>query len=135
LPYCLENNITVLAYSSMAQGLLTGKFGQDHQFAKGDHRFRNKLFQPENYERVQKALEKLRPIANANTITLGQLALAWMISRPGTCAIAGARNAEQAVQNAAATDVRLSEQDLAAIDEIGKTVTDPLDDDPVMWEW
>jgi aryl-alcohol dehydrogenase-like predicted oxidoreductase len=135
LPYCLENNITVLAYSSMAQGLLTGKFGPDHQFAKGDHRFRNKLFQPANYARVQAALEKLRPIADANNITLGQLALAWMISRPEICAIAGARNAEQAVQNAAAANVQLFEQDLAAVDEIGKTVTDPLDDDPVMWEW
>ena len=135
LPYCFENSITVLAYSSMAQGLLTGKFGLDHQFAKGDHRFRNKLFQPENYARVQAALEELRPIADANNITLGQLALAWMISRPGICAIAGARNAEQAVQNAAAANVQLFEQDLAAVDEIGKTVTDPLDDDPVMWEW
>jgi aryl-alcohol dehydrogenase-like predicted oxidoreductase len=135
MPFCLENNITLLAYSSMAQGLLTGKFGPDHVFAKGDHRFRNKLFEPENYKRVQKALEDLRPIAQANTITLGQLALAWIISRPGTCAIAGARNAEQAVQNAAAADVRLSEEDLAAINDIGKTVTDPLDDDPIMWSW
>jgi aryl-alcohol dehydrogenase-like predicted oxidoreductase len=135
IPYCRENNITLLAYSSMAQGLLTGKFGPDHTFAKGDHRFKNKLFQPENYERVQKALERLRPIAAANHVTLGQLALAWLISQPGTCAIAGARNSEQAVQNAAAGNVRLSAEDLAAIDDIGKMVTDPLDDDPVMWEW
>jgi aryl-alcohol dehydrogenase-like predicted oxidoreductase len=135
MPYCRQNNITLLAYSSMAQGLLTGKFGPDHRFAKGDHRFKNKLFQPENYARVQKALERLRPIAAANHITLGQLALAWVISQPGTCAIAGARNSEQAVQNAAAGNVRLSEEDLAAIDDIGKMVTDPLDDDPVMWKW
>jgi len=80
-------------------------------------------------------LEKLRPIANANNITLGQLAPAWIISRPGRCAIAGARSAEQAAQNAAAANARLSEQDLAAVDKIGKAVTDPLDDDPVMWEW
>jgi myo-inositol catabolism protein IolS len=135
MPYCIENNITLLAYSSMAQGLLTGKFGPTHTFAKGDHRFRNKLYQPENYERVQKALEKLRPIASANHITLGQLALAWVISRPGTCAIAGARTPEQADQNAAAGNVRLSDEHLADIDDIGKMVTDPLDDDPVMWEW
>jgi myo-inositol catabolism protein IolS len=135
MPYCLENNITLLAYSSMAQGLLTGKFGPDHTFAKGDHRFRNKLFQPKNYERVQKALARLRPVAAANHITLGQLALAWVISQPGTCAIAGARSPEQAVQNAAAGNVRLSEEDLTVIDDIGKMVTDPLDDDPVMWEW
>ena len=135
MPYCRQNNITLLAYSSMAQGLLTGKFGPDHRFAKGDHRFKNKLFQPENYARVQKALERLHPIAAANHITLGQLALAWVISQPGTCAIAGARNSEQAVQNAAAGNVRLSEEHLAAIDDIGKMVTDPLDDDPVMWKW
>jgi len=135
MPYCLENNITLLAYSSMAQGLLTGKFGPDHTFAKGDHRFRNKLFQPENYERVQKALDRLRPIATANHIVLAQLALAWVISQPGTCAIAGARNPEQAVQNAAAANVRLSEEDIEAIDDIGKMVTDQLDDNPVMWEW
>jgi myo-inositol catabolism protein IolS len=135
LPYCLENNITLLAYSSMAQGLLTGKFGPDHKFAKGDHRSRNKLFQPENYKRVQKALERLRPIAKANNITLGQLALAWIVSQPGICAIAGARSAEQAAQNAGAGNLRLSEEDLSAMDEIGKTVTDPLDDDPVMWKW
>jgi len=135
LPYCRENTITVLAYSSMAQGLLTGKFGPDHTFAKGDHRFKNKLFQPENYRRVHEALEKLAPLAAANHITLGQLALAWLISQAGVCAIAGARNSEQAVQNAAAANVRLSDADLAAVDDIGRFVTDPLDDDPVMWEW
>jgi myo-inositol catabolism protein IolS len=135
LPYCRENHITVLAYSSMAQGLLTGKFGQDHTFAKGDHRYKNKLFQPENYKRVHEALEKLRPIAAANHITLGQLALAWLISQQRVCAIAGARNAEQATQNAAAANVRLSDKDLAAVDDIGRIVTDPLDDDPVMWNW
>jgi aryl-alcohol dehydrogenase-like predicted oxidoreductase len=105
MPYCLKNNITILAYSPMAQGLLTGKFGPDHQFAKGDHRFRNKLFQPANYKRVQIALDNLLPIANANNITLGQLALAWIISREGVCAIAGARNAEQATQNAQAGSI------------------------------
>jgi aryl-alcohol dehydrogenase-like predicted oxidoreductase len=135
MPYCLKNNITILAYSPMAQGLLTGKFGPDHQFAKGDHRFRNKLFQPANYKRVQIALDNLLPIANANNITLGQLALAWIISREGVCAIAGARNAEQATQNAQAGSIYLSDQDQADLNKIGKMVTDHLDDDPVMWKW
>jgi len=135
MPYCLKNNITILAYSSMAQGLLTGKFGPDHQFAKGDHRFRNKLFQPANYKRVQIALDNLLPIANANNITLGQLALAWIISQEGVCAIAGARNAEQATQNAQAGSIYLSDQDKADINKTGKMVTDHLGDDPVMWKW
>lgn len=135
LPYCLENNITVLAYSSMAQGLLTGKFGPNHTFAKGDHRSKNKLFQPENYQRVQLALEKLRPIAERNGISIGQLALAWLIVQPGTCAIAGARNAEQVRQNAKAGEILLTSADLEAIDSIGRSVTDHLGNDPVMWEF
>jgi aryl-alcohol dehydrogenase-like predicted oxidoreductase len=135
MPYCFKNNITILAYSPMAQGLLTGKFGPNHKFAKGDHRFRNKLFQPSNYNCVQMALDNLLPIANANNITLGQLALAWIISQEGVCAIAGARNAEQSTQNAEAANIHLSDKDLAEINRIGRIVTDNLDDDPVMWDW
>lgn len=135
LPYCVENNITIMAYSSMAQGFLTGKFGPDHKFAKKDHRSKSKLFKPENYQRIQAALTRLRPIAEENQVSLGQLALAWVISHPGVCAIAGARNAEQATQNAKAADVSLADEDLAEIDTIGRTVTDHLDDNPVMWEF
>ena len=134
-PYCVKNNITILAYSPMAQGLLTGKFGPNHKFAKGDHRSRNKLFKPENYQRIQQALERLRPIAERNGITLGQLALAWLITQPNTCAIAGARNAEQVGQNAKAGEILISLGDLEEIDLIGRSVTDHLDDNPVMWEF
>jgi myo-inositol catabolism protein IolS len=135
LPYCLGNDITILAYSSMAQGLLTGKFGPDHTFPKGDHRSKNKLFKPENYKRVQLALERLRPIAARNGISMGQLALAWLIAQPGTSAIAGARNAEQVRQNAKAGEISLTPTDLEEIDLIGRSVTDHLGDDPVMWEF
>lgn len=135
LPYCAANNVTVLAYSSLAQGLLTGKFGPGHRFAKGDHRAKNRLFAPQNFRHALAALDKLRPIADRNGASLGQLALAWVISHAGTCAICGARNAEQVVQNAAAGDIRLSRNDLAQMDAIGRTVTDRLDDNPVMWQF
>ncbi len=134
-PLCAEHQMTVLAYSPMAQGLLTGKFGPGHTFEKGDHRSANRLFQPETFDRVQTALGQLRPIAQKYAVTLGQLALAWVIAQPGTCAIAGARNTEQALQNAAAGEIRLSDEDLAAMDRIGRSVTDHLDDDPVLWKW
>ena len=135
MPYCRENGITLLAYSPMAQGLLTGKFGKGHKFAKGDHRKRNKLFRQEHAERVQRALDELRPIAEERGITLGQLALGWVIAQPGTCAIAGARNAEQVLENAKAGEVRLSAPDLARMNEIGRRVTDPLGRDPVLWNF
>jgi aryl-alcohol dehydrogenase-like predicted oxidoreductase len=135
MAYCEENDITILAYSSMAQGLLTGKFAKDHKFQKGDHRAGNRLFMPENFQRVHQALDRLRPLAAEKKISLGQLALAWVISHAGACAIAGARSRNQAIQNAAAADVSLSDDDLARLDEIGRLVTDYLDDDPIMWNF
>ena len=136
MPYCVENNISIIAYSSLAQGLLTGKFGPDHKFAEGDHRAKNTLFSiNENYERVQTALEKLRPIAEKKQCTIAQLAIAWLITQPQTNAIVGARNAEQTTANAKATNVKLSSDELAEIDAIGQIVTDYLDDRPVMWNF
>lgn len=133
IPYCAEQEITVLAYSSLAQGLLTGKFGENHQFEEGDHRSKNKLFQGENYQRALQAIEKLRPIAQRKGCSLAQLALAWLIAQPQTCAIAGARNAQQALGNAQAMTVSLSREEIAEIDQIGRGVTNYLDDNPVLW--
>jgi aryl-alcohol dehydrogenase-like predicted oxidoreductase len=134
LKWCHENQVTVLAYSPMAQGLLTGKFGPDHQFEKGDHRTGNRLFQAEIYPRVQTALEALRPLAERKGISMAQLALAWVIAKPGVCAIAGARNAEQSTNNAMAADVTLTPAELDAMDRISRPVTDLIDDNPVQWQ-
>jgi myo-inositol catabolism protein IolS len=135
VPYCVENNISIVAYSPLAQGLLTGKFGADHKFDPQDNRAKNKLFQGENYQRAQEALDKLRPIADRHNCTLAQLALAWLIAQPQAQAIAGARNSEQAIANAKAADVKLSEDELQEIDAIGRIVTDHLDESSVMWNW
>lgn len=136
MPYCIENNISILAYSSLAQGLLTGKFERGHKFVdEGDNRAKNKLFNGENYERAQQALDQLRPIAQRHQCSLAQLSVAWLIAQPQTHAITGVRNAEQATKNAAAADVELSIDELKEIDAIGRIVTDHLDENPVMWDW
>jgi aryl-alcohol dehydrogenase-like predicted oxidoreductase len=134
MSYCQANNVTILAYSPMAQGILTGKFGPQHRFEKGDHRAGHRLFQPDMRARVQQALERLRPIAERQGVTLGQLALAWVISHPGTCAIAGARSAAQAAENAHAGDIVLPPEVLAEMDAISRSVTDHLDGNPVQWK-
>lgn len=140
MPYCIENNISILAYSSLAQGLLTGKFGRGHQFEQGDHRAKNKLFKGENYE-PDFSREVLKSSIGGTRGTMGtqctlaQLSLAWLIAQPQTNAIAGARNAQQASQNAKATDIKLSDEELEAIEAIARHVTDHLDNNPVMWDW
>ena len=135
MPYCQEHKITILAYSPLAQGLLTGKFGPEHVFDRGDHRAKNRLMQPENYARVQSALQDLQPIAERNGMTLAQLALNWLIGQPLVCAIAGARNAQQVVQNAEAAGFELDEASRQAITAIGSRVTDPLDYQDKMWDF
>lgn len=135
LPYCIEHNISILAYSPLAQGLLTGKFATGHQFDPADNRAKNKLFQGENFELAQQALEKLRPIALLYNCTLAQLALAWLIAQPQANAIAGARYPQQAQDNALAAQIQLSAAELAEIDAIGRIVSDRFDNNPIMWEF
>jgi aryl-alcohol dehydrogenase-like predicted oxidoreductase len=135
LPYCAANGITVLAYSPMAQGVLAGRFGDQPIFAPGDHRKDHRLFQPDLYPRVHKAVEELKPIAARRGITLAQLALAWVISHPNVCAIAGARSAAQAAENAGAAGLILSKAELTALDAISRSVTAHLDDNPVQWNF
>ncbi|MFN6563528.1 MAG: aldo/keto reductase [Nostoc sp. ChiSLP01] len=135
LPYCIEHNISILAYSPLAQGLLTGKFAIGHKFDSADNRAANKLFQGENFERAQQALEKLRPIALLHNCSLAQLALAWLIAQPQTNAICGARYPEQAQDNALAAEIQLSAEELAEIDVIGRIVSDRLDNNPIMWNF
>ena len=135
MPFCVEHQISILAYSPLAQGLLTGKFGPDHVFEEGDHRSQNRLFQSDHYPRVIEALERLRPVAQERQITMAQLALAWLMAQPQTSAIVGVRRPDQIQDNAGAMTVSLSKQELDQIDAIGKTVTDFLDDNPVMWQF
>ena len=135
LAWCQANRVTVLAYSPMAQGLLTGKFGPDHRFEKGDHRGSNRLFQPDIYPKAQEALKALRGMAEEKGIGMAELALAWVIAKPGVCAIAGARNAEQSVSNAKAGSIQLNQADLDAMDRIGHPVNALVDNNPVQWKW
>jgi myo-inositol catabolism protein IolS len=134
VPYCVANQISIIAYSPLAQGLLTGKFAPGHKFDADDNRVDNKLFQGENFERAHQALEQLRPIATQHNCTLAQLAIAWLIAQPQTHAIVGARYAEQVTENAAAATVKLSDAELQQIDTIGRIVTNHLDENPVMWD-
>ncbi len=132
-PLALERNVTTIAYSPLAQGLLTGKFQRGHVFEAGDNRARNKMFSGELYEKAQVALDQLRPIAESLSLTLGQLALAWVAAQPKTCAIAGARNAEQVRQNAVAGDISLDAATLDKMDKISHPVVESAGDDPMQW--
>jgi len=116
VPYCIEKNKSVLAYSPMERGLLTGKLKPDHQFEEGDHRQGNKFFSPESIEKTNAFLAKIKPLADEKNATLSQLVLRWTVERQGiTIALVGARNEKQAVQNAEAINVKLNAEEIQLI--------------------
>jgi methylglyoxal reductase len=118
LPYCRQKGMAMLAYSSLALGLLTGKIGPDRQFPGDDQRSENPRFSVENRRKVAAMLESFKPIAQSYGLTIAQLVIAWTVAQPGvTHALCGARNARQAVENAHAGDVNLTADELSAMDE------------------
>ncbi|HTF31296.1 MAG TPA: aldo/keto reductase [Flavitalea sp.] len=118
VPYCLENNVSILAYSPLERGLLTGKMKPDHVFAEGDHRAGLYFFASENIKRTNVLLKKIQPLAEEKGVSLAQLVLRWTIEQPGiTIALAGARNEKQSVENAVAITVSLSNEELAFINK------------------
>lgn len=116
VPYAIENNIGIIAYSPLERGLLTGKMKPGHHFEKGDHRAGIYFYSDENLKRSDAFLNKLKPLAEDKNASISQLVLKWTIAQPGiTIALAGARNAEQSVQNTKAVNVNLSKDELGFI--------------------
>jgi aryl-alcohol dehydrogenase-like predicted oxidoreductase len=119
LPYCREHDVGILAYSPLQLGLLTGKVTMERKFPPDDQRANSAYYTPANRRKVLDFLEAIRPVAEAHDATLAQLAINWTIHRPGiTCALVGARNPEQARENAAAADFKLTDEETRKINDL-----------------
>lgn len=133
LPFCQQNDLNFMAYSPLAQGLLTGRFRQGHTFPVGDHRKGNRLFKGDNFVRAQQALDILEIMAREKQVSMAQLAIAWACNHANVSAVVGARNAQQAEDNANAGEIKLAEVDMQALDKISRIVTAGIDKNPVLW--
>jgi methylglyoxal reductase len=119
LAWCREKQISVLAYSPLVNGLLTGKIRPDRQFGAGDLRKMNLRFRRENIEKVNAVLTAdVQPIAARHQATIGQTVIAWTFSQPGiTCVLCGARDADQAIENALAGRLELSPAEIETMEK------------------
>ena len=117
VPYSLENGKGILAYSPLERGLLTGKMKPGYKFGEGDQRATRAFYKDENLKRTNEFLDKIKPIADEKGITLAQLVILWTLEQPGvSVTLVGARNAEQAIQNAKSSDQDLSDKEVEIID-------------------
>jgi len=116
LPLCRTSAVSVLSYSSLALGLLSGKVGPERVFAGDDQRKGNPRFSQANREKIARLTRGLEPVAEAHEASIAQVVIAWTIAQPGiTFSLCGARDPAQAVENAAAARLRLAENELALI--------------------
>jgi aryl-alcohol dehydrogenase-like predicted oxidoreductase len=114
LPYAQRAGRLVIAYSPLAQGLLSGRYDGSTP-PHGWVRRANPLFLPENVARAGPLLDALRDVAARHGATAAQVALAWVIRRPNVVAIPGASSVGQLESNVAAADLELSDDDEARL--------------------
>jgi methylglyoxal reductase len=123
LPFCREHAMGTLVYMALEQGLLTGKVGLDRDFGEAEWRSNetwNPWFKKVNRPRILELLAGWSDLTGKYGCTLAQLTIAWTAARPGiTHVLCGARNAAQALDNAAAGDLSLEATDQ---DRIGKDI-------------
>lgn len=121
VPYSLENNSGIIVYSPMERGLLTGKYFKENQLKDNDHR--NGYFSQFDVQKVKTFLEKIEPVAQEKGTTLSQLVLRWTTLQPAiTVVLAGARNAQQAIENAKTMSFDLSEEEMNLINTALKEI-------------
>jgi aryl-alcohol dehydrogenase-like predicted oxidoreductase len=114
LPFAESQGRILIAYSPLAQGLLSGRY--DRARLPGNRvRTNNPLFLPDNLDRAGDLIKALREVADAHAATPAQIALAWVLHHPVVVAIPGASSVEQLESNAAAAEIDLTDQEYDAL--------------------
>jgi myo-inositol catabolism protein IolS len=133
LPVCDEGAVSIICYSPMAQGILTGKFTAPADVPAPRRRAR--YCRDDVIELSFDVVEEVRAISTEIDEPMSAVALAWVLSRPGvTAAIAGARSAEQVAQNVCGGKLRLPQGMLERLDRVSLRLKDALDANPDMWQ-
>jgi len=113
-----SEGVGLMVWSPLAGGLLSGKYSRDGEAEAGSRRVAFD-FPPVNRERAYDSIDALRQIADARGVSVAQVALAWLLHQQiVTSVIIGAKRVDQLEDNLAATDIRLTQDELAALDKV-----------------
>lgn len=122
IPIAVDQGVDLLVWSPLAGGLLSGKYRRDRRSVEGTRRF-NQWSEPpvRDEEALWKIVDTLVGVAEARGVTAAEVALAWTLTRPGVASvIVGARNEEQLRVNLRAADLRLTAEEIAALEKVGR---------------
>ena len=129
LPYCIKNSISLMSYSSIANGILTGIFHFGGvKIKETDFRAARRMFLPAHIEAERELLETMKKIADSLKINCGQLALAWLFSRKGLAsALVGTQSEKHFLENIKAVGVSISKDDMSVLDKVSAKVIAKID--------
>lgn len=129
IPYCVRNDLAVVAYSALAHGILTGKFGPDPALAPGDQRHSILPFRADLWPGVYAGVEQMKEIARRLDLPLATLAVRWMLARPGiSSVVVGARNAAQSAANLEALAPSIPPEALSELTALSDAISSRLPD-------
>lgn len=135
IPFCQDNGIAVIPYSTLAQGLLTGKF-RSREDIPHDIRSNNKLFGEGVFEQCVQVVNRLDEIADKYDKTPAQVAIAWTLQAPGiTAPIIGARNRKQLEGNLGAVGFHIAQEEWDALSDAGMKISEQMDFATNMWSY
>lgn len=116
LPQAIAKGMSILPYSPLQRGLLTGKISRDHKFNAGDTRENNRYYKPGNIDRTNAFLQKIKPIADGYGVSLAQLVINWTTRQPAMdCVLVGARDPKQVKENIGALSFKLKDDEILSI--------------------
>lgn len=119
VPYCETRGIGLIVHSTLAKGLLAGKYSPGHQFGSDDERSGFSQYQGEERDRYLRAAQDLQRIAKAKGVSLIQLAAAWALRLPAVaCTLIGAKSPKQLKEPIAAGELKLADSELRKLNEI-----------------
>ena len=119
VPVCLEKKIGIIAYSPLASGVLTGKYGRDTKFKDWRSKGIIGTFTGEGFLKNINKVKRLKEIAKEEGKTCGQIAINWVLRQPGlTTALVGVKNAGQVEENIKAIGWQPSKENCKKIEEI-----------------
>ena len=130
IPYCLKHHIAVVTYSSIAHGILSGRFPRQLDLPEEDQRRGILLFRQDVWPHVFEGVEKLKSISHQTDVPLIHLAIRWLLHQPGvTSVLVGAKNAEQVAFNAQALECEVSDRVLDELTAISDGVMQHIPDE------
>ncbi len=131
LDTCRELGVGIVPYSPLGRGLLTGTIASTDELTAGDFRRRHPRFADGAFDANRALVDEVAAIAGAHGATPGQVALAWVLAQgPDLIPIPGTKRVPYLEENAGAADVTLTDDDLAALDQLSARITGPRAADP-----